>query len=295
MSHEHQHDIPESNLKLAVGITSLFMLVEIAGGYLSGSLSLLSDAAHMFSHVFSLLLSWYALRLSRKIPTETKTFGFHRTEIFAAFINGSSLVAVAALILYNAYIRISQPVEIESGLMFIIAVMGLIVNLIVMFKLQGHRDLNIRSAYVHVLWDTISSVAVISAAVIIYFTGIYMVDTAISLIIAILILKTSIELVSETLNVLLLGTPKGIDINEVISEMKKVQGVLDVHGVHLWSVCSNINVLDAYIHSCETSLKKTCQIVAKLNGKLEKFSIKHTTFQFECDRCPVEKFKKLKH
>lgn len=295
MGHDHAHDLPAEGLKAAIFLTGAFMLVELFGGYFSGSLALVSDSVHMFRDVFSLVLSWTAIRLSSRLPTLTRTFGYHRTEIFAAFVNGNLLLLAGVGIIYSALIRLSAPVEIQSLPMLGIAFLGLLVNLYILYKLKGHEDLNIKSAYLHVLWDTASSVAVMAGAGIIYFTGLSAIDTGMSIIIALATIIASIDLIVQSLNILLLGTPAGIKVDDVIAEMKRVPGVLDVHGVHLWALCSNINVLDAHIHSCETTLKKTCEMTQRLNKRLEKFDIKHTTFQYECDRCSVGKLKHLEH
>jgi cobalt-zinc-cadmium efflux system protein len=292
---DHDHELPLEGLQFAILLTGAFMLIELVGGYLSGSLALVSDGVHMFRDLFSLVLSWTAIRLSKRLPTETRTFGYHRTEIFAAFVNGNLLLIAGVAIIYSALVRMAQPVEIQALPMLSIALAGLFVNLFILFKLKSHDDLNVKSAYLHVLWDTVSSVAVILGAGIIYFTGLSFFDTGLSVVIALATVYSSIGLIVESLNILLLGTPRGIKVDDVIEEMKRVPGVLDVHGVHLWALCSNINVIDAHIHSRETTLSQACRIVNQLNQRLERFNIKHTTFQFECDRCPVGKLKHLKH
>lgn len=294
MEEENHHQ--EEHMGPAVLVTFVICLLELVGGWFSGSISLLSDAAHMFRDVFSIALSWIAIRMAEELPTKERTFGFHRTEIMAAFINGSLLLAVAALIMYQSIIRFVAPPHIKSGVMVVVAVVGLVVNLFVMFWLKGSKDLNIRSAYLHVLTDTLSSVAIIVGGTIIAVTGWFIVDPILSLLIAGYIALSSIKLLAESLNILFMGVPPGISVDEVIEEMKKVKGVLDVHGVHLWSLCSNVNVLDAHIHSCETKVRETCRMVEQLNRRLEKFNIKHTTLQFECDRCQIPgRFKRISH
>ena len=170
MTHETARDYRKS-MKIALFITLIFLLVEIAGGLLSGSLALISDAGHMFSDLLALILSLGAMTLALQLPTKERTYGYHRTEIFAAFINSLLLIGVSAGILWEAYIRVINPAPVQGGLMFIVALIGLAANLSIVFLLHGSHNLNVRSAFLHVLGDTISSVAVIAAAAWITFTG----------------------------------------------------------------------------------------------------------------------------
>ena len=179
-----------------------------------------------------------------------------------------------------------NPRGVLGAEMFIVALIGLLVNIYIATGLRhGHSDLNVRSAYLHVIGDTLSSVGVVIGAIWIYFTGQYFVDPLLSFMIAGIIVLTSIGLVREALTIVLEFTPEGIDIDDVIAEMKSVDKVKDVHSIHLWSVCSNVNVLDAHVYVDEELLGETGYIIERLNEKLEKFNIKHTTFQIECEEC----------
>ncbi len=288
--HNHDEDHDESSvekgLKVAIALTASFMLLEIFGGYISESLALLSDAGHMFRDAFALAISLFAINISKRLPTKTKTFGFHRVEILAALINGFFLLVVSVLIFFKGYERLLNPREVMGAEMFIVALIGLLVNIYIATGLRhGHSDLNVRSAYLHVIGDTLSSVGVVIGAIWIYFTGQYFVDPLLSFMIAGIIVFTSIGLVREALTILLEFTPEGIDIDDVIAEMKSVDKVKDVHSIHLWSVCSNVNVMDAHVYVDEELLGETGYIIERLNEKLEKFNIKHTTFQIECEEC----------
>ncbi|MDY6966035.1 MAG: cation diffusion facilitator family transporter [Halobacteriota archaeon] len=276
----------ERKLKIAIVLTAVFMMLEIFGGYISGSLALLSDAGHMFRDAFALFVSLFAINIAKRLPTKTKTFGFHRVEIFAALINGFFLLGISVWIFYEGYNRLVSPRPVLGVEMFIIALIGLFVNLYIATRLRGHgHDLNIRSAYIHVLGDTLSSVGVVIGAVWIYFTGQYVIDPVLSFMIGVIIVVTSIGLIRESLVILLEFTPEGIDIDDVIAVMKSVDKVKDVHSIHLWSVCSNVNVLDAHVYVDEERVVKTKEIIEELNQKLLKFNIKQTTLQIECIEC----------
>ncbi len=221
---------------------------------MSGSLALLGDAAHMLQDVVALLLSLGAIIIAGRLPSPSRTFGYHRVEIGAAVANGFLLIGVSVMIVFEALARFSHPRPIDSTVMFGVAVIGLAANLAAMYVLHGSHDLNIRSAFLHVLGDTLSSVAVIAAAIWIAFTGQTFVDPLLSIAIAVLILVSSFSLLREALRILLQFAPRDVDTEAVIRDIESVAGVDGVHNVHLWSLCSNINVLDAHVYSCETDL-----------------------------------------
>ncbi len=284
MTHDTVRDYQKS-MKIALFITIVFFLVEIAGGLLSGSLALISDAGHMFSDVLSLILSLGAMTLALQLPTKERTYGYHRGEIFAAFINSLLLIGVSAGILWEAYQRAVNPAPIQGGLMFLVACIGLIANLGVVFLLHGSHNLNVRSAFLHVVGDTISSVAVIVAAAWIAFTGQVIADPVLSGIIAILIVISAVRILRETIAILLQFTPQSVDFDAVIADMTTVKGVDGVHHVHLWSLCSDINVLDAHVFSCERDVNKIEQMKREIKDRLKKYRILHSTLEFECDEC----------
>jgi cobalt-zinc-cadmium efflux system protein len=273
------------SMKIALIITVVFLLVEIAGGLLSGSLALISDAGHMFSDVLSLVLSLGAMTLALQLPTKERTYGYHRGEIFAAFINSLLLIGVSAGILWEAYQRTINPAPVQGGLMLIVACIGLCANLWVIFLLHGSHNLNVRSAFLHVVGDTISSVAVIVAAVWITLTGQVMIDPVLSAFIAVLIVISAVRLLRETVTILLQFTPQSVDFDAVVADMTTVSGVDGVHHVHLWSLCSDINVLDAHVYSCERDVEKIEQMKKAIKERLKKYRILHSTLEFECDEC----------
>ena len=295
-SHDHNHDHSHSHgpvngnniekgLKFAIVLTFIFFVIEIFGGLVSRSLSLLGDAGHMLRDVFALMLSLGAVSLARKLPSKTRTFGYHRIEVFAAFVNGLFLIIISFWIFIEAFQRYFEPEPIESGIMFVVAVIGLVVNIIIAFKLHGSHDINVRSAFIHVLTDLISSVGVIVASVIIYFTGQTIIDPIVGFGIAIFILVSSIKIIRESVHILLEFTPPDIDFDEVVRDIQSVEGVDDVNNVHLWSLCSHINVIDAHIITSKASLKDVQIIKANIKNKLLKYNVRHATLEFECEAC----------
>ncbi|MCX6691502.1 MAG: cation diffusion facilitator family transporter [Methanoregula sp.] len=273
------------SMKIALFITFVFFLVEVTGGLLSGSLALISDAGHMFSDLLSLLLSLGAMTLALQLPTKERTYGYHRGEILAAFINSLLLIGVSAGILWEAYQRLLNPAPVQGGLMLIVACIGLAANLGVVFLLHGSHNLNVRSAFLHVVGDTISSLAVIAAAVWISFTGQVIADPILSGIIAVLIVISAVRILHETLMILLQFTPQSVDFNAVVADMTSVKGVDGVHHVHLWSLCSDINVLDAHVYSCEHDVERIEQMKQEIKERLEMYRILHSTLEFECNEC----------
>lgn len=293
----HEKDeIKFSSLKIAIFITVSVMVIEIGGGLFTRSLALLSDGFHMLVHLLALGLAFLALKIATQLPTKKRTFGLHRIEIFAAFLNGLILWGLAGGIIWRAILRIENPIPIQGKEFLIIAFIGLAANLLVMSKLKGHRDLNLKGVYLHILGDTLSSIAIIFGAFWIIFTGQYFIDSILSIIIALVIILSSAKLLKDSLCILMEATPRGIKLDEVIKEMMKVKGIIDVHNIHLWALCSNINVMSAHICVEDVKVKETRKITKELNKRLKKFNIKHTTFQFEyLKEHNHQKFGQIKH
>jgi cobalt-zinc-cadmium efflux system protein len=279
----------EKHLKIAIIITSLYFIVEVAGGVISGSLSLLGDAGHMLRDVFSLFITLGAIRIAKRLPSKTKTFGYHRLEILAAFINGLLLIGISIWIFSEAIKRLAEPLPVKSLLMFSVAFIGLIVNLYVVLKLRGSDDLNIRAAFLHVLTDTLASTGVIFASAWIFFTGFTIIDPIVGVMIAIFILFSAFTVIRDSLNILLEFTPKNIDFDSLVKDIEKTEGVEGIHNVHVWSLCSNLNVMDAHVFTNISNMAKIEILKAKIKRKLEKFNIKHSTLEFECKECMRKK------
>ena len=284
-SHEHHHEHIEKTLNIAIALTTIIFAAEVIGGFISGSLSLLGDAGHMLSDMFALFMALSAIKIAKKAPSKTKTYGYHRVKILAAFLNGLLLIVISIWIAVEAYHRLSNPEPIKSGVMLIVALIGLVANLYAASKLHGHHDLNVRSAFLHVLSDTLSSVAVIAAAIWIYFTGQTSIDAIIGFGIAVFIAISAIGVLRESVYVLLQFTPGHIKFDRVIRDIEKVKGVKGTHHVHIWSLASHINVIDAHIYTNETNMRKIEEIKKEIKKNLEKYEIKHATLEFECKEC----------
>ena len=275
-------------LKIALIIVAVFMVMEIAGGILSHSLSLLGDAGHMLVDVLALGLSLIALNLAKKPATATRTFGFHRSEILAALANGVTLVLVAVFIFYEAYQRFRNPPAVQTTIMLVVAIAGLVANLVAIRLLHRarHNNLNARAAFFHVLGDTISSIGVIAGGIIIAATGWKIVDPIIAILIGIIILWGAGSLVRDSVDILLETVPKHIPLDKVTEAIKGVQGVVELHDLHVWTITSGIYALSTHILIQDQMISRTREITAAINRELEKkFNITHTTFQLENEKC----------
>jgi cobalt-zinc-cadmium efflux system protein len=280
----------EKKLKIPIILTAFILIAELVGGVISNSLALLSDAAHVFFDLFALTLSWIALNLAAKPMSAARTFGFHRTEIFAALTNGITLFIISILIFHEAYERLASPPLIKTTEMLIIACIGFAVNLYVVFRLKGHAttDLNIKSAFLHALGDTISSIGVIIGAVLIMLTGYYAIDAIISVFIGAIILIGSVRVIRDSAHILLEGTPPHIDIGKVSKAISTVVGVKGVHDLHVWGICSHITAASAHVVVEDVKMSDIDALSKEIKDRMAGFNITHTTFQFESETCEVK-------
>lgn len=272
-------------VRQALILTVFFLTIEAVGGYLSGSLSLFSDAFHMLSDVSALLLTFGALRLGQKPPSEERTFGYHRVETTAAFTNACILILIGLWILWEAFQRISAPPSIQVSLMLPIAVIGFIVNLYIALRLHGSHDLSVKSAYLHILADTLSSAAVIIAGVWIMITGEMWVDPVLSMLLSVFIIGSALPVIRESGAILLQFAPSDVDFSALITDIESVPGVKGVHNVHLWSLCSHTNVLDAHVFTCAENVEDQEVIKHEIKQRLDKYRVYHSTLEFECNEC----------
>ena len=286
--HSHQHDKQTklSRLKIALILTSLGMFFEFIGGFLSNSLALISDAGHMLTHIFALGMSYFAIILSLRSPTKKRTYGFYRAEILAAFINGVVLILITAYLAYEALKRFVSPEEIKASEMLLVAGFGLVINGISTFLLAGvcKHDINIKSAFLHEIGDMISSIAVVIAGIIIFYTKNYIIDPLLAFFICGLIVVWAVKLIIESANILLEATPKHLDIDEVIQVLRnEVKGVHEVHHLHAWTIASSMYALTAQIVIEDCKVSTANELLEKINKLLEeRFHIEHTNIQFEC-------------
>jgi cobalt-zinc-cadmium efflux system protein len=278
----------QRRLLVALSITGLMTIVELAGGLISNSLALIGDAGHMFTDTLALGLSFYALNLAKRPANQTKTYGYYRAEILAALTNGVILVLVSGYIFYEAYHRFVEPPEVRGGLMLIVAAIGLVANVVGISVLRSgrSRNLNVKGAFLHMWSDTLSSVGVIAAGAIILLTGRTIADPIISIIIGILILRGAGGLVWESVNILLEAVPKHLDVSQINNAVRKIKGVKDVHDVHLWAITSGMYAMSCHLLIEDQMVSNCTQIVGEVNRTLsQEFGISHSTVQLECEEC----------
>lgn len=285
--HDHGHTSSSASaLTKALALTGTFLVVEVVAGILTGSLALISDAAHMLTDTAGLAIALAAIKVGERPADSRRTFGYRRFEILAAALNAILLFAVAAYILYEAYQRVLAPTEVQSIPMLVVAFLGLLVNLAAMRLLAGNAQssLNVKGAYLEVWSDMLGSIGVMAAATIIWFTGWRWVDPVVAVAIGLWVLPRTWQLFSETMNVLLEGVPEGVDLAAIESALRAVPGVRDVHDLHVWALSSEMPSLSVHLVLKETQDAET---VRKTAAELleERFSIDHVTLQTERTDC----------
>ena len=272
----------------AIVLTGLTLVAEIIGGIWTNSLALLSDAAHVFLDLFALLLSLGAIKLAALPSSETRTYGWHRTEVFASFINGVTVFLIAIGIAYESWGRLLNPEPVKSIPMFIIALIGLIMNLLAASALHqhSHDDLNVRSAFLHVIGDAAASVGVMIGGVIMYYKGWYIMDAIISIGIACIVFFGAWRVLRESIHILLEGVPRGLVVAEIADSIRTVEGVKDIHHLNVWSICSHIVFLSAHVDVKDEYKQQQAEIIHAIEHVLDdKYNIFHTTLQVECTVC----------
>lgn len=297
MHHHHHHGHPhgpagkgERRLLLAMLMTGLFMVAEAVGGWLSGSLALLADAGHMLTDTAALAIALFAARAARRPPDGLRSYGYHRSEVLAAFVNGLILLGIVAWIVVEAFSRLRHPPPVAGGLMLIIAVLGLLVNLGAFAVLRGgdRHDLNLRGALLHVLGDLLGSVAAILASAVILATGWYPIDPLLSILVAGLILRSALDLLRQSSHILLEGTPREVDLAALRRDLTaSVTQVRDIHHVHVWSLKPGHPLLTMHITVDPESDDR--RVLPAVKRRLrERFGIEHSTLQIEYGQCADE-------
>ncbi len=297
--HDHSHDhgsgagahrglvsrgAESQRLKWVLIITALFMVAEIVGGLLSGSLALLADSGHMFTDAAAIGLSLFAMRIAQRPPNTKRTFGYVRLEILAALVNGATLLAIAGLIVFEAWQRLRDPVVIDGTIMLSVAALGLAVNVAGAFLLHSHAhdNLNVRGAYLHVLGDLLGSVGAIAAGIIVLTTGWTPADPIISVVIALLILFSAWKLVREATDVLLESVPSHVDMDGVLAALASIDGLDDVHDVHVWTLTSGFVAISA--HGVIDDPIEHSRVLTEVRELMASHGIDHVTFQIEMRR-----------
>ncbi|GAK44828.1 Co/Zn/Cd efflux system component [Tepidicaulis marinus] len=289
-SHSHAPQVSHENERRvfwAMLLTGGFMVAEVAGGLMSGSLALIADAGHMATDAASLLLAWFAFRLSRRPADGARSYGFYRAEILAAFVNGLAMIALVVWIAYEAVTRFFQPVEVLGGLMLAVAAAGLLVNIAAFALLHGGAgdNLNIKGAAVHVMGDLLGSLAAIAAAGIILWTGWMPIDPLLSLLVALLVLRSAWFITKQSAHILMEGTPSGLNLGEMRADLcGHIEGVEDVHHLHAWSLTQERPVVT--LHARISEAADGDRVLRDINTRLaEVFSVSHATVQIERESC----------
>ena len=283
--HNHTHGLARNSLRLAFFLTLIILITELVGGLLANSLALLSDAGHVVTDIFALGLAWFATIQAERPANARKTFGYHRVGILAAMVNAVTLIVIAFAILLEAVQRFQHPEKVQPQIMFIAAGIGIVINLIIGFGLKKEaNNLNVRAAMLHVFGDVGVSAGVIVAGIIILLTGWTIVDPLLSVGIAVLIAVGAWRILRETTDILLEAVPKGVSMPGLVKDMKSVEGIEDVHDLHVWGITSNMYALSCHALIADVPPSDSSVILHSLNTMLsDKYHIGHVTIQFECD------------
>lgn len=286
--HDHAHSLTGRTLRTAFFLTALILAVELAGGLLSHSLALLSDAGHVLTDIVALGLAWYATVQAERPADAEKTYGYHRTGILAALANAITLLLIVIAIAYEAVRRFQHPETVTPTLMFVSAAVGIAVNLYIAFGLrkEGGENLNTRAALLHVLGDIGASVGVIIGGVIILTTRWYPADPLISLFIAVLIARGAWRILRETVDILMEATPRDVNVAQLVRDVLRQPGIVDVHDLHIWSIAGGMKALSAHVQVDDRPLSACDHVLVGLNQLLQRtYKIGHSTIQLECAGC----------
>ncbi|HEX2992022.1 MAG TPA: cation diffusion facilitator family transporter [Anaerolineales bacterium] len=292
-SHTHSHlreaaKQTTTRLSWSLFLTLAFVVVEAAAGYFSNSLALLTDAAHNLTDVIALGLSWFAIRITAQPANARKTYGYHRAGILVALINSTTLVLISLGIFYEAYRRFLSPPDVQSGILIGVGLIAVVVNLVTAMLVHrgSESDLNLRSAFVHLMGDVISTVGAVIAGILIFFTGANWLDPLVSVLIGFLILYNAWGILQETVEILLESTPRDVDMKKMVSDITEVDGVLGVHDLHVWSLTRNLRTMSAHILTEDISISAGTRIQSTINELVyHRYNISHATLQLECVDC----------
>ncbi|HTA42503.1 MAG TPA: cation diffusion facilitator family transporter [Bryobacteraceae bacterium] len=288
--HSHAHGASGRVLVWSLAATIVFVAIELVSGIRAHSLALISDAGHNATDALALLLAWFAVFLQGKPADESRTFGYHRAGVLAAFVNALILMVLSAWILYESWQRLLVPSAVNETVMVVVAGLGLFLNGGIMWGLHrsGSNDINVRGAFVHMLGDLLGAAAIVVGAIAIRLTGWVQVDPLLSILISLLIVWTAWDITRESLNILLEGLPKGLELKQVIAAVCEVEGVMDVHDLHIWSLGSNSHALSCHVLIEDMPPSKSDHILHQLKHVLsDRFHVHHTTVQFEHMSCAI--------
>jgi len=292
--HHHHHEVTGKNLSTAVILNVGITVAQIIGGFISGSLSLLSDALHNFSDVLSLLFSWIAHRYSKKQATTKNTFGYKRAEVVAAFVNATALVIVAIFLIYEAIVRFSNPVIVQSELVIWLSVLGIAFNgfSALLLKKDAENNLNMKSAYLHLFTDMLASIAVLVGGVLMHYFHWFWIDSIITLLIALYLIYMSFDLIKASTKMLMLFTPENLDIAEIVNSIHKVTGIHQLHHIHLWHLNDHDLHFEAHLDCKENiAIADFNLLVTQIETVLrDEFHINHSTIQPEYEKTCTKEY-----
>ena len=292
-SHTHSHfsEISQQTVRrlaLSLFITLAFVFVEIAAGIFSNSLALLTDAAHNFTDVLALALSWWALRLTSQPANKKKTYGYHRAGILAALVNSTTLVVIALGIFYEGYQRFVSPPEVQADVLIGIGVIAVVINVVtaLLVRRGAEHDLNIRSAFLHLMGDVLSTMGAVIAGVLIRYTNWNWLDPLVSVLIGFMILWSAWSIVREAIDILMEASPTDIDMDSMIQDIVSVEGVHSVHDLHVWSITQAVRTLSAHLVVDDVSVSEGTSLQANVSEVLKRgYGVHHVTLQLECEEC----------
>lgn len=288
-THSHLGDLANQatkRLALSLGLTAAFVVIEIIAGIFGNSLALLTDAAHNFTDVIALGLSWYAVKLATQPAHAGKTFGYHRVGILVALVNSTTLVLIALGIFYEAWKRFLSPPEVDSAILIGVGTLAFLINLGTawLVKSGSEHDLNLRSTFLHLMGDVLSTIGAVIAGIIIAFTNWNWLDPLVSVLIGVFILWNAWGILRQSIYILLESTPESINMDSMVSDLLKVEGVRDIHDLHVWSINENLRALSAHIITDDVMVSAGLPIQRNLNEILaNKYNIRHATLQLECE------------
>lgn len=292
-SHTHSHlreaaKQTTTRLSLSLVLTLGFVFIEAGAGIFANSLALLTDAAHNLTDVIALGLTWFAVRVTAQPANAQKTYGYHRAGILVALLNSTTLVLIALGIFYEAYRRFMAPPEVQSGILIGVGLIAVVINLVTALLVhQGSQsDLNLRSAFVHLMGDVLSTIGAVIAGVIIYFTNANWLDPLVSVLIGILILYNAWGILRDAVDILLEATPRDVDIQNMVADIIQVEGVLGIHDIHVWSLTQSLRTMSAHILTDDLHISAGARIRRGVSEVLlQRYNIAHATLQLECVDC----------
>jgi cobalt-zinc-cadmium efflux system protein len=294
-SHPHTHShLREASkqttrrLSISLFLTLAFVVIEAGAGIFAHSLALLTDAAHNLTDVIALGLTWFAVRITAQPPNAQKTYGYHRAGILVALLNSTTLVLISLGIFYEAYRRFRTPPEVESGILIGVGLVAVVINLVTALLVHrgSEHDLNLRSAFVHLMGDVLSTIGAVIAGVIIYFTDANWLDPFVSVLIGFLILYNAWGILRDAVDILLESTPRDVDVQRMVKDIAQLEGVLGIHDIHVWSLTQSLRTMSAHILTDDVHISAGAEIQRQISELLDRrYNITHATLQLECVDC----------